>query len=124
MKVTDEGRFLSSSMMTKVKNTLVKGHLWTNRVAIEIVLRAFASRHWRSVAQGACDCSARRTEFAPRILPAGYLWNAVSLETSCWLKRLISVAKKIENTVLLVIGFRFLSSATEDDGHDTLWLAC
>ena len=37
MKVTDEDGTLSSSMMTKAKNTLVKERLWTNRVASEIV---------------------------------------------------------------------------------------
>ena len=39
-------------------------------------------------------------------------------------KRLMTIAKKIKNTVLLVIGFRFHSNTTESVGHDTLWLAC
>ena len=39
MKVTDEVGFLSSSMMIKAKNTLMKERLWTNRVASEIEFR-------------------------------------------------------------------------------------
>ena len=35
-------------------------------------------------------------------------------------KRLMTIAKKIKNTVLLVIGFRFHSNATEGVGHDTI----
>ena len=40
MNVTDEDSTLSSSMMTKAKNTLVKERLWINRVASEIVFQS------------------------------------------------------------------------------------
>ena len=40
MKVTGEGGTLSSSVLTKAKNTLVKERLWTNRVASEIVFQS------------------------------------------------------------------------------------
>ena len=40
-KVTDDGGFLSFSMMIKAKNTLVKDRIWINRFAREFVFQPF-----------------------------------------------------------------------------------
>ena len=47
-KVTDEDGFLSSSVMIKARNTLMKERIWINRVASEFVFQHFIQT--RSVA--------------------------------------------------------------------------
>ena len=83
MKVTDDNGSLSSSMTTQAMNTFVKERLWANCVASEIVCQSLhpdtgAPSHEKRVT-AVREESNLHLEF--------YLWNAVSLETSCWWSR-------------------------------------
>ena len=51
------------------------------------------------------------------------LWKLLVLVASKSFQEVITVASKTENTVQLVIGLCFRSSAVKDVDHEALWLA-
>ena len=63
LDVSDEmGQRDSRSMTIKATNTIMTKRMLISRVASEIVFSAYALRHGRSVARGACDASSREAD--------------------------------------------------------------
>ena len=108
VKVLDEDAYLSRNMTIEANNKCLKELIWINSVICEIVFQPLHPDTWHPLHESV-DCSARGSEFAPRVLPARYHpWNAVTLGfLFSWCQRVsqeaVKRAQKIKNTVQLVV---------------------